>query len=108
MKTEKYQAKQAISTLSNAMDVGDPSNFIRILEIFKHQFPELKNKLTSYSISDEETIVTIKQVVEQFDYTLDPHGAVGYLALERYLENDSAKKGVFLETAHPDKISGSN
>ena len=104
MKTESYQSQKAVPTLSNAMDVGDPSNFVRILEIFKYQFPELKNKLTSYSISDEETIATIKRVFEQFDYTLDPHGAVGYLSLERYLENDSDQKGIFLETAHPIKF----
>lgn len=104
MKTESYQSQKAVSTLSNAMDVGDPSNFIRILEIFKYQFPELKDKLTSYSISDEETIATIKRVFEQFDYTLDPHGAVGYLSLEMYLENDSNQKGIFLETAHPIKF----
>src|SRR5258705_3106713 len=104
MKTESYQSQKAVPTLSNAMDVGDPSNFVRILEIFKYQFPELKNKLTSYSISDEETIATIKRVFEQFDYTLDPHGAVGYLSLERYLENHSHQKGIFLETAHPIKF----
>jgi threonine synthase len=104
MKTESYQSQKAVSTLSNAMDVGDPSNFIRILEIFKYQFPDLKDKLTSYSISDEETIATIKGVFEQFDYILDPHGAVGYLSLEMYLENDSNQKGIFLETAHPIKF----
>jgi threonine synthase len=104
MKTENYQSQKAVPTMSNAMDVGNPSNFVRILEIFKYQFPELKDKLTSYSISDEETIATIKNVFEQFDYTLDPHGAIGYLSLERYLENDSNQKGIFLETAHPIKF----
>ncbi len=104
MKTENYQSQKAVPTLSNAMDVGNPSNFVRILEIFKHQFPELKDKLTSYSISDEETIATIKKVFEQFEYILDPHGAVGYSSLERYLENNSNQKGIFLETAHPIKF----
>ena len=70
------------------MDVGNPSNFVRILEIFNHQFPELKNKLSSYSISDDETIATIKEVYQQYNYILDPHGAVGYLALKKYLETD--------------------
>jgi threonine synthase len=94
----------AIPTLSNAMDVGNPSNFIRILEIFHHQFPELKKNLSSFSISDEETIVTIKRVFNQFDYILDPHGAVGFLSLEKYLRDHPNKKGVFLETAHPVKF----
>jgi threonine synthase len=104
MMTENYQSQKAVATLSNAMDVGDPSNFVRILEIFKYQFPALKNKLTSYSISDEETIATIKRIYQQFDYILDPHGAVGYLSLERYLEKNSNQKGIFLETAHPIKF----
>ncbi len=91
-------------TLSNAMDVGNPSNFIRILEIFHHQFPELKNNLSSFSINDDETIATIKRVFNQYYYTLDPHGAVGYLALEKYLQAHPDKKGIFLETAHPVKF----
>ena len=91
-------------TLSNAMDVGNPSNFIRILEIFHHQFPELKNNLSSFSINDGETIATIKKVFNQYNYTLDPHGAVGYLALEKYLQAHPNKKGIFLETAHPVKF----
>ena len=94
----------AIPTLSNAMDVGNPSNFIRILEIFHHQFPELKNNLSSFSINDGETIATIKKVFNQYNYTLDPHGAVGYLALEKYLQAHPDKKGIFLETAHPVKF----
>jgi threonine synthase len=86
------------------MDVGNPSNFVRILEIFHHQFPELKNKLSSYSISDEDTVATIKEVYEQTNYLLDPHGAVGYLALEKYLTANPSAKGIFLETAHPVKF----
>lgn len=98
------EPQTAVATLSNAMDVGNPSNFIRILEIFHHNYPELKNKLSSYSISDEETIATIKRVYQDHNYLLDPHGAVGYLSLERYLENNSGEKGFFLETAHPVKF----
>ncbi len=102
--TEQLKPKQAIPTLSNAMDVGNPSNFVRILEIFHHQFPELKNKLSSYSISDAETLDTIKQVYQQANYVLDPHGAVGYLSLQRYLKDHPDDKGIFLETAHPVKF----
>ncbi|MBK5271215.1 MAG: threonine synthase [Bacteroidia bacterium] len=94
----------AIATISNAMDVGNPSNFIRILELFHHRFPELTSKLSSYSISDEETKATIQQVFQKYDYTLDPHGAVGYLSLERYLNTHPESKGIFLETAHPVKF----
>ncbi len=102
--TEIFQTQIAVPTLSNAMDVGNPSNFIRILEIFHHQFPDLAKNLSSYSISDEETIATIKEVYEHLSYLLDPHGAVGYLSLKRFLEKHPNRKGIFLETAHPVKF----
>jgi threonine synthase len=104
LQSQELKPKQAIATLSNAMDVGNPSNFVRILEIFHHQFPELKSKLSSYSITDAETVETIKQVYQQEGYILDPHGAVGYLALQRYLQEHPAQKGMVLETAHPVKF----
>ncbi|HEX4375126.1 MAG TPA: threonine synthase, partial [Puia sp.] len=99
-----YQPKKAIATLSNAMDVGDPSNFVRVLEIFDKEFNSLKKVLTSYSISDEETISTIGEVYTKQKYLLDPHGAVGYLSLKKYLDDHSSEKGIFLETAHPIKF----
>ena len=104
LQTTNYKPQTAKPTLSNAMDVGNPSNFIRILEIFHHQFPDLSTNLSSYSISDEETMVTIKEVYEQSNYLLDPHGAVGYLSLKRFLRSHPRKKGIFLETAHPVKF----
>ena len=104
LETENFTAQTATPTLSNAMDVGNPSNFIRILEIFHHQFPELKKHLSSFSITDEETLATIKEVDKRFNYLLDPHGAVGYLALQKYLKAHPDKTGIFLETAHPVKF----
>ncbi len=104
LQTQHLQPRQAVATLSNAMDVGNPSNFIRILEIFHHQFPDLKNALSSYSITDEETMATIREVYEKDHYLLDPHGAVGYLSLQRYLREHPGAKGIFLETAHPVKF----
>lgn len=106
LQTQELKPKQAVATLSNAMDVGNPSNFVRILEIFNHKFPELKNKLPSYSVTDDETIATIKEVYDQHNYLLDPHGAVGYLALKRYLADHPGENGIFLETAHPVKFPG--
>ncbi|GAA4732081.1 threonine synthase [Flavisolibacter ginsenosidimutans] len=100
-----YQTKQAVYTLSNAMDVANPSNFVRILEIFNHQLPSLKNAISSYSISDEETVAAIKEVRSNYDYLLDPHGAVGYVALRRYLNEHAEQKGYLLETAHPVKFN---
>jgi threonine synthase len=104
LETEKYQPQKAIATISNAMDVGNPSNFVRILELFNHQFLDLKNKLSSVSISDEETRETIKEVYQKENYLLDPHGAVAYLALKNYLKIHGDQKGYFLETAHPVKF----
>ncbi|HTH31474.1 MAG TPA: pyridoxal-phosphate dependent enzyme, partial [Lacibacter sp.] len=104
MQSQQYQPKPAVATISNAMDVGNPSNFVRILELFRQQFPQLKEKFSSVSITDEETKQTMKRVYDELHYTLDPHGAVGYLALERYLQQHSIEKGLFLETAHPVKF----
>ncbi len=104
LETQNLQPRQAVPTLSNAMDVGNPSNFVRILEIFNHRFPELKNKLSSATISDAETTTTISEVYQQYNYLLDPHGAVGYLALQRYLADQPGQKGIVLETAHPVKF----
>jgi len=104
MNTQNYQPKQAVATLSNAMDVGNPSNFVRILELFDNEFLSLKEKLSSISISDEETKATIKTIKQSSNYLLDPHGAVGYLALELYLNQHPGKNGFFVETAHPVKF----
>lgn len=104
LETRELKPKQAVATLSNAMDVGNPSNFVRILELFNHQFPELTDKLSSYTITDAETEITIADVYKQYKYLTDPHGAVGYLALLRYLSVHRDDKGIFLETAHPVKF----
>ena len=99
-----YQTKQSVATLSNAMDVGNPSNFIRVLQLFQHNYGRLKNNLSSYSITDEETKQTISEVYQNKNYLLDPHGAVGYAALTKYLQQHPSQKGFFLETAHPVKF----
>lgn len=96
--------RPAVATLSNAMDVGDPSNFARILELFGHRFPEIRSRLSAYTITDEETRAAISELYERYQYLADPHGAVGYLSLRRYLEAHPGEKGIFLETAHPVKF----
>lgn len=104
LQTEQLTPKAALPTLSNAMDVGNPSNFVRILELFNHQFPQLKKQLSSFTITDEETKETISRVYKKCNYLLDPHGAVGYLSLKRYLASHLSDQGIFLETAHPVKF----
>jgi threonine synthase len=104
LKSGDYHPKKTIATISNAMDVGDPNNFVRILEIFEEDISELRRILSAYSITDDETRATIKKIYKQYHYTLDPHGAVGYLCLERFLKKDRELKGIFVETAHPVKF----
>ena len=104
LNTETYLPKKAIATISNAMDVGNPSNFVRILELFNNQFGALKNKLSGYSISDDATKIQLKQVFDTYNYLMDPHGAVGYAAIQQYAEQDSLSKFILLETAHPVKF----
>jgi threonine synthase len=104
LQTGEYKAKQAIATISNAMDVGNPSNFIRIMELFHQKVDSLKNMFSSVSIDDATTKATIKDVYEKYHYTLDPHGAVGFYALNEYLKEHATDKGFILETAHPVKF----
>ena len=98
-----YKPKPSKATISNAMDVGNPSNFIRIQELFNNDLEALKSAFSSYSFSDDETRATMKQIYENSGYVADPHGAVGYLGLKKHglKENEF---GVFLETVHPVKF----
>lgn len=100
----KYEPQKAVATISNAMDVGNPSNFVRILEIFHHQSEELKGIFSSHTTSDEQTKKYILDVFNQHSYLLDPHGAVGYDALHHWISEHPNDKGIVLETAHPIKF----
>jgi threonine synthase len=105
LKTGKYNPKPSKQTISNAMDVGNPSNFVRVLEIFNHNDDELKKHLSSYSFTDDETREAMKFIKENYNYIADPHGAVGYLGLKKYLATQQENfQGIFLETAHPVKF----
>jgi threonine synthase len=104
LESGEMHIKSSVATLSNAMDVANPSNFVRILEIFGQDYLNLKEKMEAVSISDETTAETMREVYQNYDYVLDPHGAVGFYALEKYLEKNPGKKGIFLETAHPIKF----
>jgi len=98
-----YTPKPSKATISNAMDVGNPSNFIRIRELFNNDLEMLKNAFSSYSFTDTETREAMKKIYNNSGYVTDPHGAIGYLGLKKY--GLSANEfGVFLETAHPVKF----
>lgn len=101
--TGKYEPGLTIPTISNAMDVSNPSNFIRILKLYENKLQVLKQSFSSYSFSDTETLQAMQVLYEKWGYIADPHGAVGYLGLKKYSRaNDFT--GVFLETAHPIKF----
>jgi len=104
LESGEMKIKSSVVTLSNAMDVANPSNFVRILEIFGRDYLNLKEKLKAVSVSDETTARTMREVFKKYNYVLDPHGAVGFYALEKYLEENPDEKGFFLETAHPIKF----
>ncbi len=104
MKTGSYNPKPSKATISNAMDVGDPSNFIRIRHLFKDNFEALAQNLTSYTFTDDETKEALKLIYKNSNYVADPHGAVGYLGLKSYQSTHPNTYGIFLETAHPVKF----
>ena len=104
MDTGEYDPKASIATISNAMDVGDPSNFIRIRHLYKDNFEELSKNISSYSFTDNETKEAMLKLYNDFTYVADPHGAVGYLGLKKYQEAHPDTYGIFLETAHPVKF----
>lgn len=103
LKTGKYSPRPSVSTIANAMDVGDPSNFARILELYNHSHADIQLDMVGYRYSDQEIRETMKQVYREENYMLDPHGAIGYRALKEDLA--PGEVGVFLETAHPAKFT---
>ncbi|MCW3124947.1 MAG: thrC [Bacteroidetes bacterium] len=105
LNTSSFHPKAAVATISNAMDVGNPSNFVRILELFQHDHERIKRLISSYSINDAVTAETIAEVYKKHNYLLDPHGAVAYRALDFYLDEYPKRRGFILETAHPVKFS---
>ncbi len=107
LQSGNYAPKKTIPTISNAMDVGAPSNFIRIQEIVANNFRALKAILSGFSYSDTETRAAMQSLRTECDYVAEPHGAIGYLGLEAYFKQagDSSSYGVFLETAHPIKFA---
>ncbi|MEP2025110.1 MAG: threonine synthase [Reichenbachiella sp.] len=103
LKSGNFEPRQSVETISNAMDVGNPSNFYRMNDLFGADVETFRKELIGYTYTDEETSGTIKKVYGETGYLLDPHGAVGYLGLKEYLKENQAV-GVFLETAHPAKF----
>lgn len=104
LNTGNYEPMPSVATISNAMDVGNPSNFARMLDIYGSTWNNVKEDISGYSYNDEVTREAIQEVYAKYNYIIDPHGAVGYLAFKTYLKANPDKLGVILETAHPSKF----
>ncbi|GJM31745.1 MAG: threonine synthase [Saprospiraceae bacterium] len=105
----QFTPRPSVRTLSNAMDVGNPSNFARLLDLYKNSKSStwniMKHSISSFHFSDSETEFGLKEVSDKYNYTIDPHGAVGYLALKEYQKTNKNTRGIILETAHPSKFN---
>ena len=104
LETGIYVAKPSQATISNAMDVGNPSNFIRILEMYNNNVAAFQKDFSSYSFTDAQTANALKDLHERTNYIAEPHGIIGYLGLKKELQKQPESIGVFLETAHPIKF----
>ena len=104
LNTGVYSPKPSIATIANAMDVGDPSNFARILDLYKHSHEAISAEISGCTYTDEQISETMLKAYQETGYVLDPHGAVAYRSLEEGLQE--GETGVFLETAHPAKFKG--
>ena len=105
--TGRYSPRPSTPTIANAMDVGDPSNFVRILDLFDHNYEWITKHLHGYSYSDTEIREVIAKVYKEKGYLCDPHGATGYQAAQTYRKEHPELTGIFLETAHPAKFKES-
>jgi threonine synthase len=99
-----YEPRSSTRTISNAMDVGNPSNFVRMEDLFGFTWNNMKEDIIGFSYTDKETEDGMKQVKKDYDYVIDPHGAVGYNALDEYQKINPNTQGIILETAHPSKF----
>ena len=102
LQTGSYEPRPSVATIANAMDVGDPSNFARILDLYGRSLEAIRADISAARYDDEQICRAIAETLERTGYLLDPHGACGYLALREGLREDET--GVFLETAHPAKF----
>jgi len=103
LKTGIYRPRPSIATISNAMDIGDPSNFVRIRELYDDKLESIQKDLVGFSFSDEDSRFSMKSIYNQFGYVTDPHGALGFYAAKKWLAGNDGQC-IFLETAHPAKF----
>jgi threonine synthase len=103
LQTGKFLPREAIATMSNAMDVGNPSNFARLLALYNNDLDAIRRDVVGITVSDEETTAGIAEVYKKYGYVLDPHSAIGYLGAKQLVRKEKTP-AVFLATAHPAKF----
>jgi len=103
LETGIYRPRPSIATISNAMDIGDPSNFVRITELYNSNLESLRKDISGYSFSDADSVSSMKAVYDELNYLTDPHGALAYKGLKNWMSANGGQ-GIFLETAHPAKF----
>jgi threonine synthase len=104
LKSNQFNPRTSLATISNAMDVGNPSNFVRILDLFENDHAAIRKNIAGYAFTDQQTRAAMQKVYAEKRYILDPHGAVGYLGVMEYQKVSPGFTGIFLETAHPAKF----
>lgn len=104
LSTGQFIPKSSVATISNAMDVGNPSNFARMLDLYHLRWSAIRNDISGYAFNDEQTRECMSQIYDKHSYIIDPHGALGYLAWRKFQEEHPQTVGVILETAHPAKF----
>jgi threonine synthase len=104
LNTGNYEPKASVRTLSNAMDVGNPSNFARMLDIYCSTWNNIKEDISGYGFDDNTTKDAMREVHSKYNYVIEPHGAVGYLALKEWQKDNPNTQGIILETAHASKF----
>ena len=100
-----FVPRPSAATIANAMDVGNPSNFARIVDLYNGSHEDISRDVDGFACTDEQILTTIKEVHTHYGYLLDPHGATGYRALKTCLNQQPSQTGFFIETAHPAKFA---
>jgi threonine synthase len=103
LNTGVYEPKPSVSTISNAMDIGDPSNFVRILELHGGNWNKVRESMVGYAFNDEQTKEGMRDVISRTGYLMEPHGVIGYMAVKEYQKSNDVQ-AIVLETAHPAKF----
>ncbi|MFT6337782.1 MAG: threonine synthase [Halioglobus sp.] len=104
LETGIYEPRPSVATISNAMDVGAPSNFTRLLALYDNDYHALKSDVSGFHLNDEDDQQVMKDIYDQHNYVADPHGAIGYAAIKEFQKSNPGYLGVYLETAHPAKF----